>query len=155
MNKLLLFFVLICTLHTLSAQEKNTEIGDIPKKTNTITIFKEGTAQQILTSFALHLQDNGYSIEKLDKDLLSLFTDFKEYKFAGVSVMKIVAFARQVDNKVKLEIRGKIEISSPGNKIPFEICKCGMVGDARLNAFKEMLSLVEKYSYDTIEFSVK
>lgn len=157
MKKIYLFISLICILQTTFSQEKKSDISDIPKKTNTITFYKEGTALQILTELARHLQDNGYSIEKLDKDLLSLSTDFKTYKFQGVSEMNIIAFVRQVEGKVKVEIKGKVKVHDPlnGGSIPFDACKCGLVGDARLNAFKEMLETVEKFNYLTIEFSTK
>ena len=129
---------------------------DAPKKTNTIILVKEGEAFPILIEFAQHLQDNGYSIEKLDKDLLSVSTDFKEFKFAGVAVMKIVAFVRQKENKVRIEIKGKVEISNPsGGQVPVDICNCGMMGDARKNSFKAMIAVIEKYKFDSVEFLEK
>ena len=129
---------------------------EAPKKTNTIILVKEGEALPILIEFAQHLQDNGYSIEKLDKDLLSVSTDFKEFKFAGVAVMKIIAFVRQKENNVRIEIKGKIEISNPrGGQVPFDICNCGMMGDARKNSFKAMIAIIEKYKFDSVEFLEK
>jgi hypothetical protein len=157
MKHSVLLFSLLCIFNAINAQEKKSDISDIPKKTNTITVYKEGTALQILTDLARHLQDNGYSIEKLDKDLLSLSTDYKTFKFQGVAVMKIVAFVRQVESKVKIELKGKVEVTSAlaSGNVPFDACKCGLVGDARLNSFKEMLEIVEKFNYLTIEFSIK
>lgn len=129
---------------------------DAPKKTNTIILIKEGNSLQILTEFAQHLQDNGYTIEKLDKDLFSLSTDYKDYKFAGKAVIKIISFVRQVDNKVKIEIKGKIEISNPnGGQVPYDVCNCGMSGDARKNAFKTIITLIESYPFENIEFIEK
>ena len=129
---------------------------DAPKRTNTIILVKEGEALPILIEFAKHLQDNGYSIEKLDKDLLSLSTDFKEFKFAGVAVMKIIAFVRQNENKVKIEIKGKIEISNPnGGQVPFDVCNCGMMGAARKNSFKAIITLLESYKFESVEFLEK
>ncbi|HON69942.1 MAG TPA: hypothetical protein PL153_02665 [Tenuifilum sp.] len=145
---LLVFIVLISF-----GQNKKIEA---PKKANTIIILKKGNAEQILIEFAQHLQDNGYSIEKLDKDLLSLSTDFKEYKFSGIAVLKIFAFVRQLENNVKIEIKGKIEVSNPfGGQIPYDACNCGLSGDARKNAFKTILTLLETYSYENIEFLEK
>lgn len=132
------------------------EKTEAPKKTNTIIILKEGNAEQILIEFAQHLQDNGYSIEKLDKDLLSLSTGFKDYKFSGKAVLKIFAFVRQLESNVKIEIKGKIEISNPyGGQVPYDVCNCGLSGDARKNAFKTILTLLETYSYESIEFLEK
>lgn len=129
---------------------------DAPRKTNTIVITKQGDDLTTLIEFAKHLQDNGFSIDKLDKDFLSLSTDFKDFKFAGVAVMKIVAFIRKKNNNVKIEIKGKIEISNPyGGQVPMDVCKCGMAGDARKNAFQEMLSIIDSYKFDSIEYFKK
>lgn len=147
-------FALMIIMNTLSYGQ--TEKFDAPKKTNTIVLIKEGNATLILTEFAQHLQDNGYTIEKLDRELLSLSTDFRDYKFAGKAVMKIIVFVRQMDTKVKIEIKGKIEISNPfGGQVPYDVCNCGMAGDARKNAFKAILKLIETYSFESIEFIEK
>ena len=83
-------------------------------------------------------------------------TDFKEYKFSGIAVLKIFAFVRQLENNVKIEIKGKIEVSNPfGGQIPYDACNCGLSGDARKNAFKTILTLLETYSYENIEFLEK
>lgn len=145
-----IFFIVYCS--SLAQSKKY----DSPKKTNTIVLTKEGDANAILIDFAKYLQDSGYSIERIDKDLLSISTDFRTYKFDGIAVMKINAFVKQNDDKVKIEIKGKIEITNPyGGQIPYEACNCGFAGDARKKAFKEMISLIENYKFDNLEFLVK
>lgn len=152
-SKIIAIFLLTSMFYVSFGQSINL---DAPKKTNTIILVKEGEALPILIEFAEHLQDNGYSIEKIDKDLLSLSTDFKDVKFAGVAVMKIIAFVRQKENKVRIEIKGKLEISNPsGGQVPFDICNCGMMGDARKNSFKAMINIIEKYTFDSVEFLEK
>ncbi len=127
-----------------------------PKKVNTIVIEKTDSAVNLLLEYAKHLQDFGFSIEKIDKEFLTLSTDFKSYKFGGVAVIRIVAFSRQKGTKSRLEIKGKIEVSNPfGGQVPYEACNCGMAGDARKNGFKEILKTLDNFAYDTIEFVKK
>ena len=127
-----------------------------PKKVNAIVIEKADTAVNLLMSYARQLQDFGFSIEKVDKELLTLSTDFKSYNFGGVAVVKVVAFSRQSGTNARLEIKGKIEVSNPsGGQVPFEACNCGMMGDARKNGFSEILKTLENFSYDKIEFLIK
>jgi hypothetical protein len=127
-----------------------------PKKVNTVVIEKVDTAVNLLMDYARKLQDFGFSIEKVDKELLTLSTDFKSYKFGGIAVVKVVAFSRQNGTIARLEIKGKIEVSNPyGGQVPFEACNCGMMGDARKNGFSEMLKTLERFSFDKIEFLIK
>ncbi len=154
MKNYFLFSFFVFNLN-LIAYSQNTKYN-VPKKTNTVVLLKEGTALLILTNLAQYLQDNGYTIDKMDKDLLSLSTDFKDYNFAGKAGLKIVAYTRQVDSIVKIEIKGKIELSSPfGGQVQYEACNCGLAGDARKNAFNTLLKLLENYSFESIEFLEK
>jgi hypothetical protein len=126
------------------------------KKVNAVVIVRTDTALNFLMSYARQLQDFGFSIEKVDKELLTLSTDFKSYKFGGVAVVKVVAFSRQSGTMARLEIKGKIEVSNPyGGQVPFEACNCGMMGDARKNGFNEILKTLDNFSYDKIEFLIK
>jgi hypothetical protein len=126
------------------------------KKVNTIVIEKADTAVNLLMSYARHLQHFGFFIEKVDKELLTLSTDFKSYKFGGIAVVKVVAFSRQSGTNARLEIKGKIEVSNPyGGQVPFEACNCGMMGDARKNGFSEILKTLDNFPYDKIEFLIK
>ena len=124
-----------------------------PKGTNTIILKTELSNSELLISFARHLQDEGYSIEKLDKDLLSLSTEYEDYKTPSVAVMKIDAFVR--GNKIV--ISGDINITDAlsGAVVKMDICKCGFSGDARLNAFKEMLRTIISFKYNEIEYQKK
>ena len=131
------------------------ELSDIPKKTNTIILSDSAKSFNYLIEFANYLQDQGYDIEKLDKDLQNLNTAFKDYKFAGLAQMKIYAFTRQMDSTAVLTIKCKILISSFAGQAPMDACNCGIIGDARLNAFKETLRLAKGFQYDKIEFLIK
>lgn len=127
-----------------------------PKKTNTIILKKECDAVDFLIEYAKHLQDFGFSIDKIDKDLLTLSTEFKEYKASGVGVVKILAFARQKDEKCTLVIRGNIELSNPfGGQVPMEACNCGMKADNQRKGFNEILNTLNDFKYDSIEFETK
>ncbi len=128
-----------------------------PKKTNTIILEKESKAVDFLIDYAKHLQDYGYAIEKIDKDLLSLSTEFKGYKFGGVAVVKIIAFAREKGTQSTLTIKGKIEVTNPlaGGQVPFEAANKGMSGDAQRNGFNEILNTLHEFNYDSIEFEIK
>lgn len=127
-----------------------------PKKVNTIIIEKKDTAIHFLIDYAKHLQDVGYTIEKLDKDFLTFSTDYKNYKFSGVAVLKIIAFARQNGPIARLEIRGKIEVSNAsGGQFPLEACNCGMKGNAKKNAFIEILKTLDDLKFRKIEFLKK
>ena len=127
-----------------------------PKKANTIVIEKVDSAVNLLMSYARQLQDFGFSVEKVDKELLTLSTEFKSYKFGGIAVVKVVAFSKQSGTNARLEIKGNIEVyNSYGNQVPFDACNCGIMGDARKNGFNEILKTLDKFSYDKIEFLIK
>lgn len=132
------------------------QLPNPPKKVNTIVIEKSDTAVHLLMNYARQLQDSGFSIDKIDKELLTLSTDFKSYNFGGIAVVKVVAFTRQNGATARLEIKGKIEVSNPyGGQVPFDACNCGIIGDARKNGFSEILKTLEKFSFDKIEFLTK
>jgi hypothetical protein len=152
---LMLQSVLLCSgCKTLENQPLNP--FNPPPKANTIVIEKTDNAANFLLEYAKHLQDFGFSIEKVDKELLTLSTDFKSYKFSGVAVIKIVAFARQNGPKSILEIKGNIEVSNPfGGQVPFNACNCGSPGDAQRNGFNEILKTLDNFAYDSIEFVIK
>jgi hypothetical protein len=130
---------------------------DPPKKVNAIIIEKKSPSLDFLLDYARHLQEFGFSIEKLDRDLVSLSTDFKTYEFAGVAVVKIIAYAKQNGDTSSIEIRGKVEVTNPmaGGPVPFEACNCGMVGDARKNAFNDILRTLRDFKFDSLEFIIK
>ncbi|HLW07885.1 MAG TPA: hypothetical protein VKY45_09995, partial [Marinilabiliaceae bacterium] len=127
-----------------------------PKKTNTIVLKQKCNATDFLVEYAKHLQDFGFAIEKIDKDLLNFSTEFKSYKASGVGVIKILAFARQKGEECTLVIRGNIELSNPyGGQVPMEACNCGMIGDNRKKGFNEILNTLTNFNYDSIEFETK
>jgi len=152
-NITLFVWLLILSISVVNGQDKS---FDAPKKSNLITVSKKDTALQFLLQYARHLQDFGFSVDRIDKELLSFSTDFKTYKFGGIAVIKITVFARQNGDTAKLEIKGKIEVSNAdGGKFPYDACNCGLPGDARKNAFKEMLKTLESFPVDKIEFIIK
>ncbi len=152
-RKLLILITFLIPTLILLGQNKNIVP---PKKTNTIIISRKDVAEHFLLDYAKHLQNYGFSIEKFDKEFLTLATDFKRYKFGGVAVIKIVAYSKQTGDTSKIIIKGKIEISNPyGGQVPDEACNCGMAGDARKNGFKEILKTLDNFNYDRIEFLKK
>src|SRR5688500_16816545 len=91
-------------LSTLTiAQQRN---FNPPKKASAVVILKKDSSITFLTEYAKHLQNLGFSIEKFDKELVSLSTEFKNYKFGGVAVIKIIAFAQQNGETSKITVRG-------------------------------------------------
>lgn len=140
-------------LSTLTiAQQRN---FNPPKKASAVVILKKDSSITFLTEYAKHLQNLGFSIEKFDKELVSLSTEFKNYKFGGVAVIKIIAFAQQNGETSKITIRGNIKVSTGiRGDVPFEACNCGMSGDARKNGFSEILKTLENFNYEDFMFLV-
>lgn len=148
MKKIVLCLVALVSFYPVIGQN---EIKP-QKKSNTIILTTELSNLDLLIEFAKHLQDAGYIIEKLDKDLISLSTDYEEYKTPSIAVMKIDAFVR--GNKIV--IRGDINITDAlsGSVVKMDICNSGFPGDARLNAFKEMLKTANTFKHNEIEFQI-
>lgn len=89
MKKILLYFLLIS--FSVFAQE-------IPKNSRAIIItVSESDPEKIYKSLAAHLIDNGYTIEKSDKDLLYINTERKVVKYAW----EVRISATIKDNKIK------------------------------------------------------
>jgi hypothetical protein len=42
-----------------------------------------------------------------------------------------------------------------GGPVPFEACNCGMIGDARKNAFSEILRTLADFEFENVEFIIK
>ena len=126
-----------------------------PKKASAVVLLKKDSAVSFLAGYAKHLQNFGFSIERFDKELASLSTDFKTYKFGGVAVIKIVAFAQQNGETAKITIRGKIKVSTGiRGDGPYEACNCGMSGDARRNGFSEILKTLNNFNYEDFAFLI-
>lgn len=145
------FLTLLLTLFCISTFSQDIKI---PRKTNQILIYKKDSALNLLKDYAKTLQDRNFNIDKLDKDLLSIKTESKTFKFAGVATMKIFATVKQKGDSAILKITGSIEVTNPlaGGQIPFESCFCGMAGSAQLNSFKEILATIEPYKEDRIVY---
>lgn len=141
---LLIFFSL-----SISGQEV-----DIPRKTNQILVYKKDSAINLLKEYARILQDHNFNIEKLDKDLLNIKTEPKSFKFSGVATMKIFANTRQLGDTTVLKITGSIEIINPmvAGPVPFESCNCGIMGNAQLNSFKEILATLAEVKADRVVY---
>lgn len=125
-----------------------------PKNANVIILVKEGAAEDVLVNFALFLRDHGYSIENLDKELLSLSTEYREFKASGAGELKIKAYTEQEGPNVKIVIRGSIKMANPfGSPVSFEACNCGIVGDNRKRGFNTIMNLVLSFPFDTFSFA--
>ena len=152
MKKIIIIFLVF---FAFAANAQTNPLENAPKKSNMVVIEKEGNALDFLIDYGKHLQDFGFTVENINKDFLSLSTDFKEYKHSGVAVIKLNVHAKQKNNIAILVIRGKIEVSSLYGTVPFEACKCGMVGDARKNGFREIGYTLENFNYSKIEIFKK
>lgn len=146
----IIFGILLSTITI--AQNRN---FNPPKKASAVVVLKKDSAITFLTDYAKHLQNFGFSIERFDKELASLSTDFKTYKFGGVAVIKIVAFAQQNGETAKITIRGKIKVSTGiRGDVPYEACNCGMSGDARKNGFFEILKTLNNFNHEDFAFLI-
>ena len=123
-------------------------------KSNTIILTKNGDALKLLNDLVFHLQDNGYNIEKFNKELFSIETSYKIFKYSGgmSGNHKIFIYARQKDDNVMVVVSGKIEISGIGSQVSYEACNCGVIGDARKNAFTQIINVITSYQWETINF---
>jgi len=70
MKKLLVFVVIIASLTTIYAQESDTPF----KKCNTIKIIPKGDADSLMVHFAEFLEDEGYSIRRINEKKTNLRT---------------------------------------------------------------------------------
>ena len=127
---------------------------EVPKKTNQILVFLKDSAINVLKEYARILQDHNFNIEKLDRDLLSVKTEPKTFKFSGVATMKIFANTRQQGDTTVLKITGSIEVTNPmlAGPVPFESCNCGIMGNAQLNSFKEILATLADIKADRVVY---
>lgn len=149
------FILLILVLFSFQAIGQETEV---PKKTNQILVYKKDSALNVLMEYARILQDHNFNVEKLDRDLLSVKTESKTFKFSGVATMKIFANTKQQGDITILKITGNIEVTNPlaGGQVPFESCNCGIMGNAQLNSFKEILSTLDEIKADrTVYLRIK
>lgn len=149
--------LLICIMGTNIIGFSQNSSEKLPKNTNTIILKLTGDATKELTKFANHLQDKGFTIEKLDNTLLSLSTDNKGFKVGGrYANLRIKAYSRQNDSLVSIIISGKVEVSGlGGGQIPFDACNCGIAGDARKGGFNVIRDSVEGFTFDTIEYETR
>lgn len=70
MKKLLVFVVIIASLSTVYAQESESPF----KKCNTIKIVPQGDADSMMVQFAEFLQEEGYSIRRINEKKTNLRT---------------------------------------------------------------------------------
>lgn len=127
-------------------------IDNAPKKANTVIITRSGDALTLLKELIVNLQDKGYFIDKFEKELLSVETKYKEFKYSGVydGELKIILFARQIEeDKVKFVIKGEVKF---GGKFTNEACNCGIGGDVRKKGFETMLEALSAFRYETISY---
>jgi hypothetical protein len=130
---------------------------DIPKKANVIVISKNTKSLDYLIKFAKYLQSEGYPVEEINKDLQSVKTGYKKFKWGGTASLSIYAYAEEYDSTSNIRITGRIEFSSFLELHYEEACNCGSIGvhNVTFAGFKTLDELVRKFEYDLIQYEVK
>ncbi len=148
MKKFTLIFLFIVFKLITFAQE-------MPKKANVIVIEKKTESLDYLTRFAKLLQSEAYPVNEINKDLLSVQTDFKRMDWDGIASLSVYAYAEQFDSTSIIRITGRVEVTSMGSTGLLDACNCGGLNNARIAAWKRINELVRKFEYDLIKYEVK
>jgi hypothetical protein len=150
-----LFLISIIFALTISINAQDKSIKP-PKDANVIQLQIQGNAFELLTDYALKLQEFGFIIKDLNKELISFHTDYKFYKYSSITELRIKVSVKQDGGNSIFDIRGEINnYNSYGNPVPYEVCYCGKSKDAKKMAFNKILKTVEGLDYRKIEFLTK
>lgn len=144
--KCLFAFILIASSFSAFSQVK------LPRKTSTVILHSEDSAHIVIVNFAKHLQREGFIIDKLDKELLSLNTDFKSFKWQTGGNVKLYVYAEVEGAGSKLVIRGKAANTGAGLDYVFDVCQCGVYGDLRQAALQQMISVTASFDGGMVSF---
>lgn len=146
--KKLIFLILFVVPFLASAEDNPKPL----KKANVIIIERKDSAMKFLVDYSVNLRKHGFTVDRLDKDLMQITTNPKQYKFGGLANMKIIASSRQEGEIAIIEITGTTTVMSLYGNADYQICNCGLIGDVRLNAFNEIQSTLENMKIDKIQF---
>jgi hypothetical protein len=121
----------------------------VPKKVNTIIITDTLSGADALKKLSLLLQDKGFTIDKSDKELLSITTGPKPIKMCSV-ILNIYKRDKQIF------ITGSFDAGVvSGMTIKDKISNTGMKGSMANNAWNEMNNLALAYGGSKIEYQIK